>query len=91
MKTVMLVDDSPPILMSMEAILGRAGYGVIKAASGEEALHKLQGGARPNLVITDLNMAAMNGIERRAEDWIEVRGRPLNMQRLDSWFPSQND
>jgi two-component system chemotaxis response regulator CheY len=47
MKTVMLVDDSPPILMSMEAILGRAGYGVIKASSGEEALHKLRAGRGP--------------------------------------------
>lgn len=63
MKTVMIVDDSPTILMSMESILSRAGYGVVKASSGEEAVRTLQGGVRPHLVITDLNMHSMNGIE----------------------------
>lgn len=63
MKTVMIVDDSPTILMSMEAILTRAGFGVAKATCGEDALRQLGGAVRPHLIITDLNMAAMNGIE----------------------------
>ncbi len=62
MKTVMLVDDSPTILMSMESILTKAGYNVAKASDGTEALGKLRAGEKPDLIITDLNMPKMDGI-----------------------------
>jgi two-component system chemotaxis response regulator CheY len=61
--TVFIVDDSMTILMSMEAILRRGGFTVAKAASGDEAMTKLQGGLKPNLIITDIHMPGMNGIE----------------------------
>lgn len=61
--TIFLVDDSATILMSMEAILSKAGFSVAKAGSGEEALSKLQGGLKPNMVITDIHMPGMSGIE----------------------------
>jgi two-component system, chemotaxis family, chemotaxis protein CheY len=60
---VFIVDDSTTILMSMEAILRKGGFTVAKAASGEEAMTKLQGGLKPNLIITDIHMPGMNGIE----------------------------
>ncbi len=63
MKTVFLVDDSATILLSISNILGKAGYGVEKAASAEEALRKFQAGVKIDLLITDLNMPGMNGIE----------------------------
>ncbi|WP_225206547.1 response regulator [Novosphingobium huizhouense] len=86
MKTVMIVDDSPTILMSMESILARAGYGVLKADSGENALQKLQGGGRPNLVITDLNMQAMNGIDliRNLRQLPQTRFTPIIMLTTES-------
>lgn len=61
--TIFIVDDSATILMSMEAILSKAGFTVAKAVSGEEAVAKLQGGLKPGLIITDIHMQAMNGIE----------------------------
>jgi two-component system chemotaxis response regulator CheY len=61
--TVFIVDDSVTILMSLEAILRKGGFTVAKAATGEEAVTKLQGGLKPNLVITDIHMPGMNGIE----------------------------
>ncbi len=61
-KKVMLVDDSPTILMSMESILSKAGYQVAKASDGTEALSKLKSGEKPDLIITDLNMPQMDGI-----------------------------
>jgi two-component system chemotaxis response regulator CheY len=61
--TVFIVDDSVTILMSLEAILRKGGFTVARAATGEEAVTKLQGGLKPNLVITDIHMPGMNGIE----------------------------
>ena len=63
MSTIMLVDDSATILLSISSILGKAGYTVEKAANAEIALAKFNAGVKINLLITDLNMPGMNGIE----------------------------
>lgn len=63
MSTVMLVDDSATILLSISSILGKAGYTVEKASNAEAALHKFKAGTRIDLLLTDLNMPGMNGIE----------------------------
>lgn len=63
MSSVLLVDDSPTLLASMKAVLSRAGFAVETSLSGEEAMGKLKSGIRPKLVITDLNMNGMSGIE----------------------------
>ena len=62
MTTVMLVDDSPTILMSLKSILTKAGFGVETAGHGREALDKVTAGLRPNLIISDVNMPHMDGI-----------------------------
>ena len=62
-KTIFLVDDSATILLSVSSILTKAGFAVEKAANGEEALQKLHSGVKIDLLITDLNMPGMNGIE----------------------------
>ena len=86
MKQILIVDDSPTMLMSMEGILSRAGYGVLKASSAEDALGQLKGGARPNLMITDLNMGGMNGIEliREARKVPTARFTPMLMLTTES-------
>ena len=63
MQTILLVDDSTTILLSISSILGKAGYAVEKATNAEEALKKFNAGIKLNLLITDLNMPGMNGIE----------------------------
>jgi len=63
MSTIMLVDDSATILLSISSILTKAGYSVQKAPNAEEALKIFNGGAAIDLLITDLNMPGMNGIE----------------------------
>lgn len=62
-KTIFLVDDSATILLSVSSILGKAGYAVEKASNGEEALKKFNAGVKVDLLITDLNMPGINGIE----------------------------
>ncbi len=63
MKTIFLVDDSATILLSVSSILMKSGYAVEQARSGEEALRVFQSGKKMDLLITDLNMPGMNGIE----------------------------
>jgi two-component system chemotaxis response regulator CheY len=61
--TILIVDDSVTILMSMEAILSKGGFTVVKSSSGEDAMGKLQSGAKPALIITDIHMGQMSGID----------------------------
>jgi len=63
MKTIFLVDDSATILLSISNILTKAGYTAEKASNAEEALRKLKSGLKIDLMITDLNMPGMNGID----------------------------
>lgn len=63
MKTIFIVDDSATILLSISSILSKAGYAVEKAANAEEALKRFKAGAKVDLLLTDLNMPGMNGIE----------------------------
>jgi len=62
-RTIFLVDDSATILLSISNILQKAGYAIEKAANAEDALTKFKGGVKVDLLMTDLNMPGMNGIE----------------------------
>lgn len=64
-KTVLMVDDSDDIRQCVSCILEKAGFNVILAVNGKDALDKLNGrnDLKINIVITDLNMPQMNGIE----------------------------
>ena len=62
-KTIMIVDDSATMLMSLRNSLEIGGFKVLEAADGALALKTLQGGAKPDLIITDINMPNMGGIE----------------------------
>ena len=61
-KTVLVVDDSVSMRQIVSFTLKGAGYQVVEAEDGKEALEKLNGGAKPNLIITDLNMPNIDGI-----------------------------
>ena len=61
-KKVMTVDDSFSIRQSIRLFLQLSGYEVIEAENGEDALEKLQK-ETVDLVITDINMPKLNGIE----------------------------
>ncbi len=60
-KTVMIVDDSPSIREVVNLTLANAGYNVLEAGHGQEALDVLNG-KEVDLVITDLHMPIMDGI-----------------------------
>ncbi len=60
-KTIMTVDDSASVRQMVCLSLKNAGYSVIEASDGKDALGKLSGPV--DMVITDLNMPNMDGIE----------------------------
>ncbi|RJQ46917.1 MAG: sigma-54-dependent Fis family transcriptional regulator [Nitrospiraceae bacterium] len=62
MDKILVVDDEPGILHSFKKVLGRQDYSVTTASSGEEALEKVDR-EHPSLVIMDVNMPGMDGIE----------------------------
>ncbi len=60
-KTIMTVDDSASVRQMVSFTLRAAGYEVVEAVDGRDALAKLKGTA-VHMVITDLNMPNLDGI-----------------------------
>ena len=59
-KVILTVDDSASVRQMVSYVLSDAGYSVIEAVDGKDALAKLRGPV--HLVITDLNMPNLDGI-----------------------------
>ncbi|MFO1456389.1 MAG: response regulator [Steroidobacteraceae bacterium] len=61
-KKILLVDDSASVRQVAGIALRRAGYETLEASNGKEGLALLDGG-KLNLIVSDVNMPVMNGIE----------------------------
>jgi DNA-binding response OmpR family regulator len=62
MARVLVVDDEPNAVELLQEFLTGKGYEVITAANGKEALQKLKA-ERPHLILLDVRMPGMNGLE----------------------------
>ena len=60
-KTILIVDDSASMRQVVATALKTAGYDVLEACDGKDALAKLTG-PKINLIISDVNMPNMDGI-----------------------------
>ncbi len=82
--TILAVDDSASMRAVVRFTLESAGYQAIEASDGEEAIARLSQDVR--LVLTDLNMPRMDGIElvRRIRANPELRGLPIVMLTTES-------
>ncbi len=83
-KTVLTVDDSASIRQMVRFTLADAGYSVIEAVDGNDALGKLT--VPVNLVITDLNMPNLDGIGliRKVRANPACKGIPIVMLTTES-------
>ncbi|WP_119066906.1 response regulator transcription factor [Aggregatilinea lenta] len=58
--TVLMIDDDQTLVQMVKSTLEQAGLSVMTAADGQEGLKKMYQG-RPDLIILDINMPAMDG------------------------------
>ena len=91
-KRVLIVDDEPNIVISLEFLLGREGYAVTVAGDGDAAL-KMVHDLRPDLVLLDVMLPVKNGFvvcqEIRAHPelsavkilMLTAKGRDTEMQK----------
>lgn len=61
-ETILVVDDDPEIINIMGAILSKSGYRIFSAQDGSECIEKIKT-FEPNLVLLDIGMQQMDGIE----------------------------
>lgn len=84
-KVIMTADDSASIRQMVSFTLKDAGYEVVEAVDGQEALDKLL--AQPiHMLVTDLNMPKMDGIEliRKVRGESRYRFMPIIMLTTES-------
>jgi len=62
-RTVLVVDDSPVMLRYLQTILEVAAYRVVTAGGGEAALARIRDGGHADVVLLDLGMPGMGGLE----------------------------
>lgn len=60
-KTVMIIDDSGSFRTVVKLALAKAGYTVVEAVDGKDAVTKLDG-RKYNLIVCDVNMPNMDGL-----------------------------
>jgi DNA-binding response OmpR family regulator len=78
--TVLVVDDAPPNVKLLRLILNDAGYRVLEAASGPEALATLRRD-KPDIMVLDVRMPGMTGYEvcRQIREDAEFSALPVIM------------
>jgi two-component system chemotaxis response regulator CheY len=86
MPSILVLDDSATMVMSLSRILKNAGYDVETAANGKEGVAKLAGGLRPNVILTDLNMPQMDGVAfiKEARKMAATRFTPIIVLTTES-------
>ena len=61
-KTALVVDDSRTMRQMVAFTLTNAGFNVVEAEDGKDAVKKVAAGPKMDIVVTDLNMPEMDGI-----------------------------
>ena len=84
-KTILIVDDSTSFRNVVGLALKDAGYEIIQACDGKDALSKLDG-KKINLIISDVNMPFMDGLSfvKAAKQLTAYKFTPVIMLTTES-------
>jgi two-component system chemotaxis response regulator CheY len=85
MPLILAVDDSPSMRKMVSFTLSGAGYQVVEAVDGQDALEKAQ--AQPfDLVLTDQNMPRLDGLglTRKLREQLQYQSVPILMLTTES-------
>jgi two-component system chemotaxis response regulator CheY len=91
-KTVLIVDDSSSFRQVVGIALRNAGYTVVEAFDGRDALGKLDG-RKINLIVSDVNMPVMDGITfvKAAKQLPAYKFTPVIMLTTESGEAKKNE
>lgn len=87
-KTILIVDDEPNIVESLEFLMKREGFDTLVAGDSEGALHAMESG-RPDLVLLDVMMPGKDGYEvcrqiRATPEWQKAKIIMLSAKSRDT-------
>ncbi|NYS61340.1 response regulator transcription factor [Vreelandella salicampi] len=71
MANVLVVDDEPNIVLSLEFLMEQAGFQVTTAEDGEQALESVKN-AQPDLILLDISLPGISGFDVLEQ----LRGQP---------------
>ena len=76
-KYVLIVDDEPNIVLSLEFLMKKEGYEVVSAGNGEEAMQAIAEN-KPDLILLDVMMPKKDGYElcqelRADKSWKDIK------------------
>ena len=80
---IVVADDEIDILHVLAVKLRKAGYEVLTASDGEEAL-ELSLAERPDLIIAEYRMPCMNGLEL-SQEYSRIAGRQVPVMLITAW------
>lgn len=85
-KKIMVVDDSSMMRLAVRSALEEAGYEVVEAENGADALEKLESAGKLSLIVCDVNMPIMDGLTfvRRYRAMPEYQYIPVLMLTTES-------
>ena len=91
-KTIMTADDSASVRQMVSFTLKQAGYDVVEAVDGQDAFDKLKNNS-VNMLITDLNMPNIDGIEliKKVRGESKYRFMPIIMLTTESQASKKQD
>jgi CheY-like chemotaxis protein len=87
MKKILIVDDEIEIGKVLEEYLQKKGYEVTRVNTGEKALQTISSGKVPDLVIQDIKMPGMDGVEvarqvRKGYPEEDILYKPVDLEHL---------
>lgn len=81
-KTVLIIDDSSSVRQRISGVLGPAGFAIVEAADGISGAEQIRGRQDLALVLCDVNMPRMNGLDMLDSVKAELAERRLPVVML---------